>query len=111
MHLPLGQPSRKKKQGCHQSFVEQRTNRKGLRCSSPLSLSKTCGMGSRKASLSHEVRTAAEPRQNRLETVRVSHIEDVNPMVRLIRLTLPPTVEEEQDEEVCTLHALLEFTP
>lgn len=48
----------------------------------------------------HLVRTAAEPRQNRMYTVRLSHIDEVNPTVRLIQLTIPPHVQslEGQDE-------------
>jgi hypothetical protein len=48
----------------------------------------------------HLVRTAAEPRQNRMYTVRLSHINEVNPTVRLIQLTIPPYVQslEEQEE-------------
>ncbi|KAH2991626.1 hypothetical protein KXV72_002908, partial [Aspergillus fumigatus] len=54
----------------------------------------------RKASVPHLVRTAAEPRQNRMYTVRLSHIDEVNPTVRLIQLTIPPHVQslEGQDE-------------
>ncbi|KAL2799516.1 hypothetical protein BJX66DRAFT_332998 [Aspergillus keveii] len=48
---------------------------------------------SRKVSVPHTVRTAAEPRQNRLFTVRLSHIEDINPTVRLLQLTIPPSVQ------------------
>jgi hypothetical protein len=40
-------------------------------------------------SIPHELRTAAEPRQNRLHPVRLSHIEQVNPSVRLLQLALP----------------------
>ncbi|KAL1958191.1 hypothetical protein VTO42DRAFT_5046 [Malbranchea cinnamomea] len=36
----------------------------------------------------HEVRTAAEPRQDRLYPVRLTQITHVNPTVRLLRLTL-----------------------
>ncbi|KAL3476380.1 hypothetical protein BJX99DRAFT_258510 [Aspergillus californicus] len=55
---------------------------------------------SRKASIPHTVRTAAEPRQNRLFTVRLSHIEQVNPTVRLLQLTIPLNVQDPalQDE-------------
>lgn len=41
----------------------------------------------------HKLRTAAEPRQNRLYAVRLSHIEQVNPSVRLFQLTIPPHVQ------------------
>jgi hypothetical protein len=47
-----------------------------------------------KASLPHEERTAAEPRQNRLYSVRLSHIEQVNPTVRLLQLAIPPPASE-----------------
>ncbi|KAI9376007.1 hypothetical protein BJX61DRAFT_539320 [Aspergillus egyptiacus] len=53
----------------------------------------------RKASIPHTVRTAAEPRQNRLFTVRLSHIEEVNPTVRLLRLTLPADVQKPQSQD------------
>lgn len=43
----------------------------------------------RDESIPHELRTAAEPRQNRLYPVRLSHIEQVNPSVRLLQFTLP----------------------
>lgn len=59
---------------------------------------------SSKSSLPHELRTAAEPRQNKLYTVHLSHIEQVNPTVRLLRLTLPTgtttDVISEEDEDV-----------
>jgi hypothetical protein len=61
----------------------------------------------KKASVPHLVRTAAEPRQNRLYTVRLSHVDEVNPTVRLIQLTIPPHVQslegqaERDDGEVC----------
>lgn len=57
-----------------------------------------------KSSLPHELRTAAEPRQNKLYTVQLSHIEQVNPTVRLLRLTLPTETTadatSEEDEDV-----------
>ena len=43
----------------------------------------------RNDSIPHELRTAAEPRQNRLYPVRLSHIEQVNPSVRLLQFALP----------------------
>jgi hypothetical protein len=43
----------------------------------------------REASIPHELRTAAEPRQNRLYRVRLSHVELVNPSIRLLRFTIP----------------------
>lgn len=60
-------------------------------------------MTPRKDSLPHETRTSAEPRQNKLYTVRLAHIEQINPSVRLLRLLLP--AEEPLDEEaaVCLL--------
>ncbi|KAL5340819.1 hypothetical protein BJX70DRAFT_396513 [Aspergillus crustosus] len=48
----------------------------------------------RKVSVPHTVRTAAEPRQNRLFAVRLSHIELANPTVRLLQLTIPPSVQD-----------------
>ncbi|PYH84508.1 hypothetical protein BO82DRAFT_362625 [Aspergillus uvarum CBS 121591] len=59
-----------------------------------------------KGTLPHQMRTAAEPRQNRLYNVRLSHIEQVNPCVRLLQLTIPPEVQspeennQESDQEV-----------
>ncbi|EED24505.1 conserved hypothetical protein [Talaromyces stipitatus ATCC 10500] len=46
-------------------------------------------MTPRKDSIPHEARTAAEPRQNKLYTVRLACVEQVNPSVRLLRLALP----------------------
>lgn len=46
-------------------------------------------MTPRKDSIPHETRTAAEPRQNKLYTVRVARVEQVNPSVRLLRFALP----------------------
>ncbi|KAL4811266.1 hypothetical protein BDV18DRAFT_129002 [Aspergillus unguis] len=48
----------------------------------------------RKVSVPHTVRTAAEPRQNRSFPVRLSHIEQVNPTVRLLQLAIPPSVQD-----------------
>ncbi|RHZ68498.1 FAD-dependent oxidoreductase [Aspergillus thermomutatus] len=53
----------------------------------------------RKASVPHLVRTAAEPRQNRMFTVRLSHVDEVNPTVRLIQLTIPPHVQSLEGQE------------
>ncbi|KAL4971284.1 hypothetical protein BDW66DRAFT_163803 [Aspergillus desertorum] len=52
----------------------------------------------RKLSVPHTVRTAAEPRQNRLYPVRLSHIEQANPTVRLLQLALSPSVQEPQSQ-------------
>ncbi|KAH8427973.1 FAD-dependent oxidoreductase [Aspergillus melleus] len=46
--------------------------------------------GGKKTSVPHLVRTAAEPRQNRLYNVHISHIEQVNPSIRLFQLAIPP---------------------
>ncbi|CAI7567185.1 unnamed protein product [Penicillium manginii] len=43
----------------------------------------------REDSIPHELRTAAEPRQNRLYPVRLSHVEQVNPSVRLLQFAIP----------------------
>lgn len=53
-------------------------------------------MTTRKHSIPHETRTAAEPRQNKLYTVRLARIEQINPSVRLLRLALPqePPLDE-----------------
>ncbi|KAL4910612.1 hypothetical protein BDW74DRAFT_172084 [Aspergillus multicolor] len=53
---------------------------------------------SRKLSVPHTVRTAAEPRQNRLFPVRLSHIEQANPTVRLLQLAIPPSVQDQAEE-------------
>lgn len=57
-------------------------------CSSPLyrsSIIRT--MATVRSSLSHEERTAQEPREARLEPVTVSRIDAVNDTIRLIRLS------------------------
>lgn len=46
-------------------------------------------------SIPHELRTAAEPRQNQLYPVRLSQVDQINPSIRLLRLALP---------SVCPLH-------
>ncbi|PWY80679.1 hypothetical protein BO70DRAFT_47744 [Aspergillus heteromorphus CBS 117.55] len=56
-------------------------------------------MTSRKGSLPHQLRTAAEPRQNRLYNVRLSHVEQANPSVRLLQLTIPPEIQDLEEEE------------
>ncbi|RAH45158.1 FAD-dependent oxidoreductase [Aspergillus brunneoviolaceus CBS 621.78] len=50
-----------------------------------------------KGTLPHQMRTAAEPRQNRLYNVRLSHIEQVNPCVRLLQLTIPREVQSPEE--------------
>lgn len=42
----------------------------------------------REDSIPHELRTAAEPRQNRRHPVRLSHVEQINPSVRLLHFAL-----------------------
>jgi hypothetical protein len=54
-------------------------------------------MPPRKDSIPHETRTAAEPRQNKLYPVRLAHIEQINPTIRLLRLALP--AESLSDDE------------
>lgn len=49
----------------------------------------------REDSIPHELRTAAEPRQNRLYPVRLSHVEQINPSIRLLQLAIP------QENNVC----------
>jgi hypothetical protein len=44
----------------------------------------------REDSIPHKLRTAAEPRQNRRHPVQLSHIEQVNPSVRLLQFALSP---------------------
>lgn len=43
-------------------------------------------MATIRSSIPHEDRTAAEPRENRIEPVILSHIRHVNDTVRLLRL-------------------------
>ncbi|KAJ5086707.1 Riboflavin synthase-like beta-barrel [Penicillium alfredii] len=50
----------------------------------------------REDSIPHELRTAAEPRQNRLYPVRLSHVEQVNPSVRLLQLAIPENNSDQQ---------------
>ncbi|KAJ5380152.1 uncharacterized protein N7496_002580 [Penicillium cataractarum] len=50
----------------------------------------------REDSIPHELRTAAEPRQNRLYPVLLSHVEQVNPSIRLLQFTIP--AEESNDD-------------
>jgi hypothetical protein len=59
-------------------------------------------MPPRKDSIPHETRTAAEPRQNKLYPVRLAHIEQINPTIRLLRLALPAESLSD-DETVLTL--------
>ncbi|KAK9859029.1 uncharacterized protein MYU51_015965 [Penicillium brevicompactum] len=42
----------------------------------------------REDSIPHELRTAAEPRQNRRHPVRLSHVEQINPSVRLLHFAI-----------------------
>lgn len=49
----------------------------------------------REDSIPHELRTAAEPRQNRLYPVRLSHVEQINSSIRLLQLAIP------QENYVC----------
>ncbi|OQE43236.1 hypothetical protein PENCOP_c003G03583 [Penicillium coprophilum] len=52
----------------------------------------------REDSIPHELRTAAEPRQNRLHPVRLSHIEQINPSVRLLQFALPQENNEHDQQ-------------
>ncbi|KAE8328296.1 hypothetical protein BDV39DRAFT_69104 [Aspergillus sergii] len=54
-------------------------------------------LASKKTSVPHKLRTAAEPRQNILYNVRLSHIEEVNPTVRLLHLAIPPRVQAPEE--------------
>ncbi|WPG97812.1 oxidoreductase nad-binding domain-containing protein 1 [Acrodontium crateriforme] len=50
------------------------------------------GMATIRSSMPHEERTAAEPRQNRLEPVTLSHIREINDTLRVLRLSpIDPT--------------------
>ncbi|BDD58525.1 hypothetical protein MAP00_003795 [Monascus purpureus] len=53
----------------------------------------------REDSIPHEVRTSSEPRQNRLYNARLSCIHQVNPNVRLLRLTIPQDQGDELDKQ------------
>ncbi|CAG8357069.1 unnamed protein product [Penicillium salamii] len=44
----------------------------------------------REDSIPHELRTAAEPRQNRRHPVHLSHVEQINPSIRLLRFNISP---------------------
>ncbi|KAL1849257.1 hypothetical protein Plec18170_007549 [Paecilomyces lecythidis] len=56
-------------------------------------------MSTREDSIPHELRTAAEPRQNKLYPVRLSQIVQVNPSIRLLRLTIPPAEDQTDERE------------
>ncbi|KAJ9355760.1 hypothetical protein DTO027B9_3914 [Paecilomyces variotii] len=56
-------------------------------------------MSTREDSIPHELRTAAEPRQNKLYPVRISQIDQVNPSIRLLRLALPPGGDQTDEGE------------
>lgn len=43
----------------------------------------------REDSIPHELRTVAEPRQNRLYPVHLAHVEQVNRSIRLLQFTIP----------------------
>ena len=66
----------------------QRTSSRQFHRGNPIIMS-----SQREDSIPHELRTAAEPRQNRLYPVRLSHVEQVNPSVRLLQLAIPPQGE------------------
>lgn len=55
----------------------------------------------REDSIPHELRTAAEPRQNRLYPVLLSHVEQVNPSIRLLQFTIPG-----EESNVCPTYCL-----
>ncbi|KAE8351933.1 hypothetical protein BDV28DRAFT_136113 [Aspergillus coremiiformis] len=65
---------------------------------SPVIRHEMSSLTSKKISVPHKLRTAAEPRQNTLYNVRLSHIEEVNPTVRLLHLTKQSQDDEEPDE-------------
>ncbi|KAH8697742.1 hypothetical protein BGW36DRAFT_379352 [Talaromyces proteolyticus] len=74
-----------------------RTARCNLRQQARRYLSLSTAMAPRKDSIPHETRTAAEPRQNKLYPVRLVHVEQANPTIRLLRLALP--AESSSDDE------------
>ncbi|KAF9883150.1 hypothetical protein FE257_004035 [Aspergillus nanangensis] len=51
------------------------------------------------SSVPHKVRTAAEPRQNRVYNVRLSHIEQASSTVRLLHLTIPPQIQNPEESQ------------
>lgn len=55
----------------------------------------------REDSIPHELRTAAEPRQNRLYPVRLAHVEQVNRSVRLLQFVIP--------DEICNVSFKFKF--
>ncbi|CAL5874577.1 uncharacterized protein PFLUO_LOCUS8874 [Penicillium psychrofluorescens] len=61
----------------------------------PRSLSRAM-MSSREDSIPHELRTAAEPRQNRRYPVHLSHVEQVNQSVRLLQLAINHNNDQQQ---------------
>ncbi|KMP00478.1 hypothetical protein CISG_05483 [Coccidioides immitis RMSCC 3703] len=63
---------------------------RGSRQSIPMMSTHTSAGPPNKSGVPHEIRTSAEPRQNALYPVRLSHIELVNPTIRLLRFTVPP---------------------
>jgi hypothetical protein len=51
-------------------------------------------------SVPHELRTASEPRQDSLHLVRLSKVTQVNPTIRLLRLSVNPDQSSGNDTEV-----------
>ncbi|KAJ5532771.1 hypothetical protein N7494_009323 [Penicillium frequentans] len=52
----------------------------------------------REDSIPHELRTAAEPRQNRLYPVQLAHVEQVNRSIRLLQFTIPGPENGDQQQ-------------
>ncbi|KAJ6090120.1 hypothetical protein N7486_008935 [Penicillium sp. IBT 16267x] len=52
----------------------------------------------REDSIPHELRTAAEPRQNRLYPVHLTHVEQVNRSIRLLQFTIPDPENGDQQQ-------------
>ncbi|KAJ5949516.1 hypothetical protein N7454_001100 [Penicillium verhagenii] len=52
----------------------------------------------REDSIPHELRTAAEPRQNRLYPVHLAHVEQVNQSIRLLQFTIPEPENGDQQQ-------------
>lgn len=57
-------------------------------------------MATIRASIPHEQRTAAEPRENQLEPVTLSHIREINESLRVLRLT---PIDPNRTIQVCRL--------
>ena len=71
------------------------------RTSHPILVSKLTRPCKREMSVSHEQRTAAEPRHNEIHAVVLSEIININEDVRLLRLR--PTMQSKTGDPYCLL--------